>query len=74
MKALSCGCLSPGLVRGQVLATTSDYSTVHEFRPVELVELAGGPNGCGEVARGGCLFAWNFIMTRSTVLWEARRH
>jgi hypothetical protein len=38
------------------------YSTaLRHFRPVEeLPELADGPSGCGEVARGGCLFAWNF--------------
>jgi hypothetical protein len=34
---------------------------VHGFRPVEkLAELAAGPTGCFEEARGGCLFAWNF--------------
>ena len=40
---------------------------------VELAELAYGPTGCGEVAMGGCLFAWNFCATRSTVLTEAER-
>jgi len=36
------------------------YSAVHGFCPVEVgEELADGPSGCGEVARGGCLFAWN---------------
>ena len=39
----------------------------------DLAELADGPTGCGEVARGGCLFAWNFSVTRSTVLTEAER-
>jgi len=39
------------------------YSTLRRFRPVELAELADGPSGCGEVARGGCLFAWNFSVT-----------
>ena len=34
----------------------------------DLPELADGPTGCGEVARGGCFFAWNFSVTRSTVL------
>jgi len=29
-----------------------------------LAELADVPAGCGEVARGGCLLAWNFTMTR----------
>lgn len=34
--------------------------------PVErLAELADGPNGCGEVARGGCTFALNFSVTSS---------
>ena len=34
--------------------------SVLRFWPVEeLAQLAGGPTGCGEVARGGCLFAWN---------------
>jgi hypothetical protein len=36
-----------------------------------LTELTDGPSGCGEVARGGCLYAGNFIMTRSTVLTVA---
>ena len=34
------------------------------FWPVE--KLADGPTGCGEVARGGCLFDGNFRVTRST--------
>ena len=35
----------------------------------ELAELADGLTGCGEVASGGCLLAWNFSgVTRSTVL------
>lgn len=39
------------------------------FWPLEeLDELAAVPTGCGEVARGGCLFAWNFSVTRSFVL------
>jgi hypothetical protein len=34
------------------------YGTLHCFRPVEeSAELADGPSRCGEVARGGCLFA-----------------
>jgi hypothetical protein len=34
------------------------YSPVHGFWSVEeLAELAEGPNECGEVAKGGCLFA-----------------
>jgi hypothetical protein len=32
-----------------------------------VAELADGPNGCGEVARGGCAFAWNFSVTRPGV-------
>jgi hypothetical protein len=38
------------------------------FWPVEdLAELAEGPTGCGEEARGGCLFAWNFSVMSSAV-------
>jgi hypothetical protein len=37
------------------------------------VELADGSTGCVEVARGGCLFAWNFSVTRSTVPTEKER-
>ena len=41
----------------------------------DLAELADGPTGRGEMARGGCSFAWNFSVTGSTVLTEAdRRH
>jgi hypothetical protein len=36
------------------------------FWQLELAELADGPTGCGEVARDGCSFAWNFSATRST--------
>jgi len=33
-------------------------SAVYDFwRVEELVELADGPTECGEVAKGGCLFA-----------------
>jgi len=47
------------------------YSTLLRFWPVEeLAELADGSTGCGEVARGGCLFGWNFSVTRSAVLTE----
>ena len=50
------------------------YSAVHVSWPVEdLTELAVGPTGCGEVARGGCSFAFNFSVTRSRVLTEAER-
>jgi len=34
-------------------------------------ELAEGPTVCSEVAMGGCSFAWNFSVTRSTVLTVA---
>lgn len=45
------------------------YSAVNDFWPVEeFAELVNGSNGCGELARGGYLFAWNFWVTRSTVL------
>lgn len=48
------------------------YSAVHGFWPVEKrAELAEGPIGCGALARGGCLIAWNFSVTRSLVLTEA---
>jgi len=46
------------------------YSAMHRFWSVELAELADGPAGCDEVATGWCLFAWNFSVTRSTVVWE----
>jgi hypothetical protein len=39
----------------------------------DLTELADGPTGYREVARAGCLFAWNFSVTRSTVLTVAER-
>jgi len=43
-----------------VAVTLQLYSAVHSFWPVEeLAGLADGPTGCGEVARGGCLFTWN---------------
>jgi len=49
------------------------YIAVHGFWPVEmLVELTDGPTECGGVARGGCLFAWNFSVTRSAVFTEAK--
>ena len=45
------------------------------FLAVEgLVELAERPTGCGEVSRGGCSFAWNFIVIWSTVLMEKERN
>jgi len=39
----------------------------------ELVELADGPAGYGEVVWGGCLFACTFHVTRSAVLAEEER-
>ena len=49
------------------------YSAVHGLWPVgELADLAGGPTGRGEVARGGCLFAWKFSVTSSTLLRRRR--
>jgi len=47
------------------------YSAVHGFGPVVLAELAGGPTGRGEMARGECTFACNFSVTKTTVLTEA---
>jgi hypothetical protein len=41
---------------------------VYGFWPVQLVELADGPTGCGEVAMGGCSLAWNFGVTRPAIL------
>ena len=47
---------------------------MHSFWPVEeIVDLAAGPTGCGEVTRGERRFAWNLNVTRSTVLTEAER-
>lgn len=47
------------------------YSTLFHFWLVgELVELADRGTGCGEMARGGCLFAWNFSVIRSALLME----
>jgi hypothetical protein len=43
---------------------------LHFWLVEELTELADRPTGCGEVARCGCLFAWNFSVTRSAVLTE----
>jgi hypothetical protein len=48
---------------------------VHDFCPArELAELVNEHTACGEVAKGGCLFAWNFSVTRSTVLRKAERN
>ena len=43
------------------------------FWQVELAEQADVPTESGEVARGGCSFAWNLSVTRSIVLPEAER-
>ena len=37
------------------------------------MELADGPTGCGEMARGGCLCAWNFSVTRYCVPRQVER-
>ena len=34
---------------------------------------SGRDCGCGEVARGGCVFAWKFSVTRLSVLTETER-
>jgi hypothetical protein len=39
----------------------------------ELGELAVGPTECGQSARRGCLFAWNFSVTRSAAFTAAER-
>ena len=45
------------------------YSTLLCFWLVEeLAEVVDRPSGCCEVVRVGCLFAWNFSLTRSAVL------
>jgi hypothetical protein len=50
------------------------YSAVHGFWLVkELVKLADRHPGCSEVARGRCLFARNFSVTRSALLTETDR-
>jgi hypothetical protein len=49
-----------------------EHSAVYDFWLVEnLVGLADKSTGYGEVARGGCLFAWKFSVTRSNVLTAA---
>ena len=50
------------------------YSAVHVFWPVgSFAEQADGSTGCGEVARGGCLFVSKFSVTSSTLLTLAER-
>ena len=47
---------------------------MHGFWPEEkLAKMADGPARCGEVARGGCLFAWNFSVAMLTVFTGAER-
>ena len=37
------------------------YSSLRRFWPVEdVAEVADGPTGCDEVARGGCSYTWNW--------------
>ena len=52
------------------------YSTLFRLWPVEdFAQLENWPTGSHEVARVGCIFTWNYSVTRSTVLTEAdRRH
>jgi hypothetical protein len=47
------------------------YSAVQGFGPVALAELPDGATGCGEVARGGCIFACNFSATKTPLLTVA---
>ena len=60
----------------------SNYLTVNQipgtvscfvFGWWNLADLVDRPTGCAEVARGGCLFGWNFSVTRSPVLMEVER-
>jgi hypothetical protein len=47
---------------------------VHGFWPVDrLAKLAGRSAGFVQVARGGCSYVGNMIVTRSTHLTEAER-
>ena len=59
------------------LAATACYSAVHGFRLAEeLAELADGPTGRGEVARGVYLLGTSMV-TSSTVLlrwWREGLH
>ena len=57
-----------------VSSIQSSYSTLFRFWSVDnSAILAVGLIGCGEVAMGGCLFAWNFSLTNSIALREADR-
>jgi hypothetical protein len=54
---------------GLCLFLLSHNHIKHGFCSVEeIAELKNGPTGCGELARGGCSFVRNCIVTRSTVL------
>ena len=39
----------------------------------KLAELVYGSTGSDEMARGVCLFAWNFSVIRSTLLTQTER-
>jgi len=39
-----------------------------DFDRWKIKKLADWSTGCDETARGGCSFAWNFSVIRSTVL------
>jgi len=59
----------------KIYITAQCCNGVQSFWPVEeLEELADGPTGYGEVARGGCLFAWNVSVKRSSVGLYTRGH
>ena len=63
-------CIGPGTF---IAVLTVPDVTLLFFWPVEdLAELTGGPTGSGQVARGACLFALYFSLTRSTVLIRRR--
>ena len=53
----------------KVNCTYGDYTVLcsmllHFWLVEELAELADSVIGCGEMARGECLLAWNFSVTR----------
>ena len=63
-----------GCVRKQSGLNFGYSILLHFWLVKELPGLADGPNGCRELVMGGCSFAWNFCVTRSTVLARQRRH
>jgi len=68
-KVVSKQLLESQLVDESLAITGCLYCMLLRFWLVEdLGELSGGPAGCSEVTRGGCSYAWNFSVTRSTVL------